>query len=63
MTDNRPTAYTARMADESENGREPSGQTERERFEALAKKLLTVPKREIDRRRAQRSHVKPRSGS
>jgi hypothetical protein len=37
------------MADDgSGNGSKPGGRSELERFEALAKKLLEVPKAEID---------------
>jgi hypothetical protein len=38
------------MADErSQNGSEPSGRSEFERFEAFAKRLISVPKAEIDK--------------
>jgi hypothetical protein len=38
------------MADEApRNGSEPSGPSERERFEAFAKRLISVPKAEIDK--------------
>jgi hypothetical protein len=38
--------------DGSGNGAEPHGRSERDRFEALLKKLLEVPKAELDKQRA-----------
>ncbi len=48
MTDNpRPAVYTESVADSS-NGAEPSGPGAFERFESLTKRLVKVPKAEID---------------
>jgi hypothetical protein len=47
------------MADEpSGNGSEPSGPTELDRFQALAKKLVSVPKAEIDKQRKKIDHAR-----
>jgi hypothetical protein len=44
--------YDAQMTSRDDpNGSEPSGVSELERFEALAKKLVYVPKAEIDKAR------------
>lgn len=37
--------------DESRNGADPSGRSEFARFEALAKRLIQVPKAELDKKR------------
>jgi hypothetical protein len=49
------------MADDSPNGAEPSGRSELERFEAFAKRLISVPKAEIDKARKREEARKARA--
>ncbi len=49
------------MADEASNGSEPAdNRTEYERFEALTRKLVAVPKSEVDKLREKRKR-RPRA--
>jgi hypothetical protein len=50
------------MADEaSGNGTEPQGRSERDRFETFLKKLLEVPKAEVDALRKREKSRKTRA--
>jgi hypothetical protein len=49
--DHRLKEYTRRVATESQNGSDPHGSDEFERFEKLTKELLQVPKSELDEKR------------
>jgi hypothetical protein len=53
MTSKKRSGGTIRLmaSDKDTNGSEPSGPSELERFEAFAKRLISVPKAEIDKAR------------
>jgi hypothetical protein len=50
------------MAADSQNGSDPSGRSEWERFEAFAKQLVAVPKAEIEKARKRGEAKRAKAG-